>query len=307
MTGAYPRDLVGYGKNPPDPKWPGRARVAVQFVLNYEEGSENCILHGDEASEGILTDMVGHPSLMALKGQRSLMVESIYEYGSRAGLWRLMRIFGDRKVHLTVFGTGMALERHPEAARAMVEAGHELISHGYRWIDYGGFSIEEERRHMKLAIEAQIKTTGTRPLGWFIGRGSMNSRKLVVEEGGFLYDSDAYADDLPWWEKVDGKYHLVVPYSLDNNDMRFSTAQGFSNGQQFFEYLRDAFDQFYEEGADAPKMMSVGLHARLVGRPGRARALVKFLDHIQKHDKVWICRRIDIARHWIQHHPAPKS
>lgn len=302
MAEPYARDLVGYGPNPPDPKWPGDARIAVQLVLNYEEGGENNILHGDEASEGILTDIVGHPSFQALKGQRSMMVESIYEYGSRAGLWRLMRIFADRQLNFTVFAIGMALERYPEAARAMAGAGHEIISHGYRWIDYQNFSLEDEREHMRRAIAAQVNTVGHRPLGWFTGRNSPNTRRLVVEEGGFLYDADAYADDLPYWVKVDGKSHLVVPYTLDNNDMRFSTAQGFSNGDEFFVYLRDAFDQLYAEGAYAPKMMSIGLHARLVGRPGRARGLVRFLDHIQSHDKVWICRRIDIARHWIAHH-----
>ncbi|MGQ0664489.1 MAG: allantoinase PuuE [Pseudomonadota bacterium] len=306
MAEPYPRDLIGYGPNPPDPKWPGGARIAVQFVLNYEEGGENNILHGDEASEGILTDIVGHPSFLALKGQRSMMVESIYEYGSRAGLWRLMRIFADRRLHFTVFAIGMALERYPEAARALTEAGHEIISHGYRWIDYQNFSLEDEREHMRRAIAAQVKTVGHRPLGWFTGRNSPNTRRLVVEEGGFLYDADAYADDLPYWLEVDGKSHLVVPYTLDNNDMRFSTAQGFSNGEQFFVYLRDAFDQLYAEGAYAPKMMSIGLHARLVGRPGRARGLVRFLDHIQSHAKVWISRRIDIARHWIAHHPPRK-
>lgn len=302
MAEPYARDLVGYGPNPPNPDWPGGARIAVQFVLNYEEGGENNILHGDEASEGILTDIVGHPSFMALKGQRSMMVESIYEYGSRAGLWRLMRIFADRHLTFTVFAIGMALERYPEAARAMAEAGHEIISHGYRWIDYQNFSLEDEREHMRRAIAAQVKIVGYRPLGWFSGRNSPNTRRLVVEEGGFLYDADAYADDLPYWVEVGGKFHLVVPYTLDNNDMRFSTAQGFSNGEEFFVYLRDAFDQLYAEGASTPKMMSIGLHARLVGRPGRARGLVRFLDHIQSHDKVWICRRIDIARHWITHH-----
>lgn len=303
MNRPYERDLVGYGANPPDPGWPGAARVAVQFVVNYEEGGENNVLHGDAGSEGILTDIVGHPSFQSLHGQRSLMVESIYEYGSRVGIWRLMRMFGDRGLHFTVFAVGMALERYPELARAMAAAGHEIISHGYRWIDYANFSLEDEREHMRLAIDAQQRTIGERPRGWFTGRNSMNTRRLVVEDGGFLYDSDSYADDLPYWVKVDGRDHLVVPYSLDNNDMRFSTAQGFSTGEDFFVYLRDAFDQFYAEGASAPAMMSIGLHPRLVGRAGRARGLARFIDYVQSHDRVWICRRIDIAKHWIDRHP----
>lgn len=296
----YPRDLVGYGKNPPDPKWPGTARIAVQIVMNYEEGGEACVLHGDPASEAFLHEVVG---TTPVRGGRSLTVESVYEYGSRAGFWRLMRMFAERDIKITVYAVAMALERNPEAAAAIVAAGHEVASHGWRWIDYQLVSEDEERAHMRLAIEAIRKVTGSRPLGWYTGRVSPNTRRLVVEEGGFLYDADAYNDDLPYWVEVSGKPHLVIPYTLDNNDMKFGTAQGFNTGDDFFAYLRDAFDVLYAEGAEHPKMMSVGLHTRLAGRPGRAAALARFLDHVRRHDKVWICRRIDIARHWIAHHP----
>lgn len=296
----YPRDLVGYGKNPPDPKWPGTARIAVQIVMNYEEGGEACVLHGDPASEVFLHEVVG---TTPVRGGRSLTVESVYEYGSRAGFWRLMRMFAERDIKITVYAVAMALERNPEAAAAIVAAGHEVASHGWRWIDYQLVSEDEERAHMRLAIEAIRKVTGSRPLGWYTGRVSPNTRRLVVEEGGFLYDADAYNDDLPYWVEVSGKPHLVIPYTLDNNDMKFGTAQGFNTGDDYFAYLRDAFDVLYAEGAEHPKMMSVGLHTRLAGRPGRAAALARFLDHVRRHDKVWICRRIDIARHWIAHHP----
>ena len=303
MGGAwvtYPRDLIGYGANPPHPKWPGGARLALQVVMNYEEGGELSVLHGDDSAESFLHEVVGTPSL---KAARALTVESVYEYGSRAGFWRLMRIFAERDIMITVYAVGMALERNPEAAAAIVAAGHEVASHGWRWIDYQLVSEEEERAHMRRAVDSLTKVTGSRPLGWYTGRVSPNTRRLVVEEGGFLYDSDAYNDDLPYWVVVSGKRHLVIPYTFDNNDMKFGTAQGFNTGDDFWRYLKDAFDVFYAEGATAPKMMSVGLHMRLTGRPGRAAALARFLDYVLEHDRVWICRRIDIARHWIQHHP----
>ncbi len=297
----YPRDMKGYGREPPRADWPGGARVAVQFVLNYEEGGENSVLHGDAASEAFLSEIVGAEPLV---GQRHLNMESIYEYGSRAGVWRVLRLFEQRKLKLTVFAVGMALERNPEAAKAFVAGGHEVASHGWRWIDYQTMDEKTEREHVKLAIDAIQRLCGQRPLGWYTGRVSPQTRRIVAEEGGFLYDSDSYADDLPYWVKVDGRDQLIVPYTLDANDMRFATAQGFNSGDQFFAYLRDSFDVLYAEGQDRPKMMSVGLHCRLVGRPGRAAALARFLDHIQKHDKVWVCRRVDVARHWREKHPA---
>ncbi|GAB4160200.1 MAG: allantoinase PuuE [Cyanobacteria bacterium J069] len=300
MSTPYPRDLVGYGRHTPDPRWPNQARVAVQFVINYEEGSENCILHGDPASEAFLSEIVGASPLL---GVRHMNMESIYEYGSRAGFWRLHRLFTQRQMPVTVYGVAMALERNPEAASAMVEAGWEIASHGYRWIDYQYVSEAVEREHIQKAIAIQTRVTGSRPLGFYQGRMSPNTRRLVVQEGGFLYDADSYADDLPYWVHDYGKPHLVIPYTLDNNDMRFATAQGFNSGDQFFAYLRDAFDLLYAEGADAPKMMSIGLHCRLVGRPGRAAALARFLDYVLQHDQAWVCRRIDIARHWHEHHP----
>jgi allantoinase len=300
MSEAYPRDLIGYNGRPPHPRWPGDARLALSLVMNYEEGGESCILHGDRRSEVYLQEVVG---LTPLEGDRNLTVESLYEYGSRAGFWRLLRLFAARDIKITVYAVGMALERHPEAARALVAAGHEIASHGWRWIDHQTMPIEEERAHLRRAIAAIERVSGARPLGWYTGRNSLHTRALVVEEGGFLYDSDAYNDDLPYWVTVAGKPHLVIPYTLDNNDMKFGVAQGFNSGDQFFAYLRDAFDVLYAEGADSPKMMSVGLHTRLVGRPGRTAALARFLDYVQSHDKVWICRRVDIARHWRQTHP----
>ncbi len=294
-TAGYPRDMIGYGRRPPDPKWPGGARVAVQFVINYEEGGENSVLHGDPASEAFLSEIVG---ALPIAGTRNMNMESIYEFGSRAGFWRLHRLFTERAVPVTVFGVAMALERNRQAVAAMVEADWEIASHGYRWIDYQDFGEAEERAHLRRAIEVHRRVTGSRPLGWYTGRVSPNTRRLVVEEGGFLYDADSYADELPYWNTEYGRPHLVIPYTLDANDMRFATPQGFNSGDQFFTYLRDSFDLLYQEGEAQPKMMSIGLHCRLVGRPGRALALARFLDHVCARDAVWLCRRLDIARHW---------
>jgi putative urate catabolism protein len=296
----YPRDLVGYGARPPHADWPGGARIALQFVLNYEEGAERSVLHGDPASETFLSEIVGAAPYV---GARHMSMESLYEYGSRAGVWRLLRLFRGRKLPLTVFAVAMALERNREAAAAFVEDGHEIASHGWRWIDYHGMPEAEERDHIARAVESLTAVTGSRPLGWYTGRTSENTRRLVAEHGGFLYDADSYADDLPYWEEVAGKPRLIVPYTLDTNDMRFATPQGFNTGEQFFTYLRDAFDTLYAEGAETPRMLSIGLHCRLAGRPGRVAALARFLDHVQRHDRVWICRRVEIARHWIARHP----
>jgi putative urate catabolism protein len=296
----YPRDLIGYGKKPPDAKWPGGARLALQIVMNYEEGGERSILHGDPEAEAYLQEVVGLP---ALPGVRNLQVESMYEYGSRVGFWRLMRTFASYGIKISVFAVAMALERHPEAAAAIVEAGHEVVSHGWKWIDYQFVPEKVERDHMRRAVESLTRVTGNRPLGWYTGRLGPNTRRLVVEEGGFLYDADAYNDDLPYWTVVSGKPHLVVPYTLDVNDMKFGLPGGFSTGEEWLAHARDAFDVLYAEGADHPKMMSLGLHMRLMGRPGRTAALARFFDHVERHDHVWICRRIDIARHWIEHHP----
>jgi allantoinase len=304
MASPYPRNVVGYGAHPPDPKWPGEARVAVQFVLNYEEGSENCILHGDSASEGFLSEIIG---AQPYAGLRHMNMESLYEYGSRAGFWRLHRLFTARAIPVTVYGVAMALERNPAAVGAMLSAGWEIASHGYRWIDYQFVAEEVEREHLHKALDIHTRVTGSRPLGWYTGRCSPNTRKLVVEEGGFLYDADSYADDLPYWVADYGMPHLVIPYTLDANDMRFATNQGFNSGDQFFTYLKDSFDILYAEGETAPKMMSVGLHCRLVGRPGRAAALGRFLDYVQGHERVWLCRRLDIAHHWRVHHPYSPS
>ncbi|MCW5752628.1 MAG: allantoinase PuuE [Alphaproteobacteria bacterium] len=299
MSEAYPRDFVGYGGNPPDPRWPGGARLAVQFVLNYEEGGENTVLNGDAGSETYLNETPGGVPVL---GQRDINMETQYEYGARAGFWRILRLFGERGLPFTCYAVGLALERNPLAARAMVEAGHEIASHGYRWISYQNVPEEVERAHIRQAIAAIERCCGARPLGWYTGRVSPRTRRLVIEEGGFLYDSDAYNDDLPYWVEYRGESHLVIPYTLDNNDMKFSVPPGFSGGDDFFLYLRDAFDCLYREGASQPKMMSVGLHCRLVGRPGRAEALRRFLDYVQSHPDVWICRRVDIARHWHEHH-----
>ena len=303
----YPRDLAGYGAHPPHPRWPGGARIALQFVLNYEEGAENSVLHGDAASETFLSEIIGAAAFT----DRHLAMESLYDYGARAGVWRLLRLFESRAIPLTIFGVAMALARNPAVVEACLAAGHEIASHGWRWISYQNVDEAVEREHVARAVETIARLTGAPPGGWYTGRDSPRTRRLVVEHGGFVYDADSYADDLPYWTEVptrDGrKPHLVVPYALDTNDMRFATAQGFNSGDQFFAYLRDAFDALHAEGdphgLDAPKMLSIGLHARLAGRPGRTAALARFLDHVQRHDAVWIARRIDIARHWIATHP----
>ncbi|KQQ27206.1 allantoinase [Methylobacterium sp. Leaf123] len=296
---AYPRDLSGYGRTPPHPRWPNGARIAVQFVVNYEEGGENCILDGDAASEAYLTEVV--PTLPC-PGRRNLSVESVYEYGARAGFWRLWRIFSQRGLPVTVFGVTRALERNPEAVSAMREADWEIASHGLRWIDYAVFEPEAEAAHMDEAIRLHTQVTGSRPLGWYTGRFSEHTLPLAMERG-FTYLADSYADELPYWLTGPKGPQLVVPYTLDANDMRFATSQGFNTSEQFFAYLRDSFDLLYAEGETAPKMMSIGLHCRLAGRPGRAAGLLRFLDHIAAHDRVWVTRRIDIAQHWIAMHP----
>ena len=301
---TYPRDLAGYGRNPPHAHWPGQARVALQFVLNYEEGGENCVLHGDPASEQFLSEIVGAAAYPA----RHMSMESIYEYGSRVGVWRILREFEKRGLPMTIFGVAMALQRSPDVTQAFQELGHEIACHGLRWIHYQSMDIETERAHMREAVQIFRELTGSAPLGWYTGRDSPNTRQLVVEHGGFAYDSDYYGDDLPFWTEVqtasgEKRPHLVVPYTLDSNDMRFATPQGFNTSEHFYQYLKDSFDVLYEEGEEAPKMLSIGMHCRLLGRPGRFRALQSFLDYVQSHDKVWICRRIDIAEHWQKTHP----
>jgi len=303
-TAPYPRDLVGYGRQVPHARWPGQARVAVQFVLNYEEGGENAVLHGDAASEQFLSEMFNP----AAYPERHMSMEGIYEYGSRVGVWRILREFEKRQLPLTVFGVSTALQRHPELTAALREMGHEIACHGWKWIHYQGVDEATEREHMRLAMDILHKMTGERPVGWYTGRDSPNTRRLIADFGGFEYDSDYYGEDLPFWMKVrrtDGQVvpHLVVPYTLDVNDMRFALPQGYSHADPFFQYMRDTFDALYAEGDEAPKMMSVGMHCRLLGRPGRIVALQRFLDHIARHDRVWVCKRIDIARHWKQVHP----
>ncbi len=310
-TLPYPRDLVGYGPNPPHARWPGGARIAVQFVLNYEEGGENSVLHGDAGSEQFLSEMFNPASYP----ERHISMEGIYEYGSRAGVWRLLREFAQRGLPLTVFGVATALERHPEAAKAFVQAGHEIACHGLKWIHYQHVPEAVEREHMAQAMAIIERLTGIRPEGWYTGRDSPNTRRLAADYGGFAYDSDYYGDDLPFWMKVqktDGSVvpQLIVPYTLDCNDMRFALPQGYSHADPFFQYMHDTFDVLYAEGdpagLDRPKMMSIGMHCRLLGRPGRITALQRFLDHIAQHQDVWVCRRIDVARHWAAQHPAPK-
>lgn len=300
MTAHYPRDLVGYGRNPPHAAWPGGARVAVQFVLNYEEGGENSVLHGDAGSEQFLSEIIG----AAAYPDRHMSMESIYEYGSRVGVWRILKEFERRGLPLTVFGVAMALERHPELTGAFCELGHEIANHGWRWIHYQAMDEALEREHMHIATDIVRRMTGGQwPLGWYTGRDSPNTRRLLVERGDYEYDSDYYGDDLPFWTDVGGRGHLVVPYTLDANDMRFATPQGFNTAEQFFVYLRDSFDVLYAEGVETPRMMSIGMHCRLLGRPGRFVALQRFLDHLERHDRVWVCRRIDIARHWGERFP----
>lgn len=301
----YPRDLRGYGHKPPHAQWPGHAKIAVQFVLNYEEGGENSPLHGDATSETFLSELINAPAFE----NRHLSIESMYEYGPRAGVWRILREFEKRRLPLTVFGVGMALQRYPELVAALIERGYEIAGHGWRWIHHQQMREDVERSHIAQATTVLREMThGEWPLGWYTGRDSPNTRRLVAECGGYLYDSDYYGDDLPFWTRVtrsDGTAvpHLVVPYSLDTNDMRFVQAQGFNTGDHFFTYLRDSFDALYAEGDEAPKMMSIGMHCRVLGRPGRIGALQRFLDHIEAHDRVWVCRRVDIARHWIATHP----
>ncbi|MGE2836941.1 allantoinase PuuE [Mycobacterium sp. SMC-4] len=296
---AYARDMVGYGSHPPDPRWPDGAVIAVQFVLNYEEGAENCVLDGDPASETFLSEITPAEPF----SNRHMSMESLYEYGSRAGLWRVLRVFEQRELPLTIFAVARAMQRNPEAVAAFTELGHEIACHGLRWCSYQSVDKDTERAHMAEAVAILRELTGAAPLGWYTGRDSPNTRELVVEHGGFVYDSDSYADDLPYWVRVRDTDHLVVPYTLDTNDMRFASAAGFATGVEFFAHLRDAFDVLYAEGlAGAPKMLSVGLHCRLIGRPARTAALQRFLDHVQSHDRVWIARRIEIAEHWRTHH-----
>ncbi len=301
MTHPYPRDLVGYGAHRPNAAWPNGARVAVQFVLNVEEGGENCILHGDAGAETFLSEIIGAQPVVGL---RHINMESHYEYGSRVGFWRILKLFAERQMPLTAFAVGMAIERNPAAAEALMAAGHEIATHGYRWIDYQYIGEDREREDMEHAIEVQTRITGARPLGWYLGRCSPNTRRLVAEEGGFLYDSDSYADELPYYDRSTGRPQLIIPYSLETNDMRFVAAQGFNTGEHFLTYLTDSVEQLHAEGADMPAMLSIGLHARIVGRPGRAAALAKFLDYLAAKDGVWVCRRIEIARHWLANHPA---
>jgi putative urate catabolism protein len=296
--GGYPRDLCGYGANPPDASWPDDSRIAVQFVVNYEEGAESCVLHGDAASEAFLSEIVG---AVPFEGERHMNMESMYEYGARAGFWRLQRLFTERGLPATVFGVAMALERNPGAVAAMQAAGWEIASHGYRWIDYQNIDEATEREHLRKALEIHERVTGTAPAGWYLGRCGPNSHRIAAEDGDFAYNSDTYADDVPYWDYSNATPQLMVPYTLDANDMRFATPQGFNSGQQFFEYLKDTFDVLYAEGS---RMMSVGLHCRLVGRPGRFAALQRFMDHVQSHDDVWVASRIDIAKHWRKTHPA---
>jgi putative urate catabolism protein len=296
---AYPRDLAGYGREPPHAGWPGGARIAVQIVLNYEEGGEMSVLHGDAQSETFLSDLINPQPIV---GARHMTIEQIYDYGARAGVWRLLRLFQRYGVPVTVFGVAMAMERNPAVVEAFLEAGHEIASHGWRWINYQDVPEAVEREHMARAIEIHTRLTGERPLGWYTGRTSPNSRRLAAEEGGFLYDADDYSDDLPFWITVEGRPQLIVPYTLEANDMRFSGG-GLATGEAFFTYLRDAFDVLYAEGAERPKMLSIGLHCRLAGRPGKMAGLERFLRYAQTHKDVWFCRRVEIARHWRERHP----
>ena len=295
----YPRDLIGYGANPPHPQWPGNARLAVQFVLNYEEGGENCVLHGDSHSEIFLSEIIGAQAYP----DRHLSMESIYEYGSRAGFWRLHRLFTQANIPLTVFGVTMALERHPEAVKAMLDADWEIASHALRWIHFQDMDINEERAQIEESVIRHKALTGKAPAGWYTGRTSPNTLALIAERDDILYCADSYADDLPYYDTHYSKPLLMVPYTLDTNDMRFATPQGFNSGEQFFTYLKDAFDVLYEEGQDAPKMLSIGLHNRIIGRPARFAALKRFVEYVQSHEQVWCCTREQIAQHWAEHFP----
>ena len=292
------RDMIGYGSKGLKIVWPNNARIAVQIVLNYEEGAENCVLNGDKNSEIFLSEIIG---AKPIKG-RHINMESLYEYGSRAGFWRLHKLFQEKKIPITVFGVGMALEKNPEICKAIKDADYEVASHGWRWIDYQNIKKSEEKKHMNLAIQTHKRIFGERPNGWYTGRCSPNTRDLIMEDGGFLYDSDSYSDDLPYWETKSKKKQLIIPYTLDNNDMRFATNQGFNTGDHFFTYLKDSFDALYEEGKTSPKMMSIGLHCRIIGKPGRIQSLKKFLDYVLKHEDVWLCKRIDLAKHWIKNY-----
>ena len=299
MSKKYPRDMIGYGSKEPKVVWPNNAKLALQIVLNYEEGGESNILHGDKHSETFLSEIIGAKEFK----DRHINMESMYEYGSRRGFWRLHKLFQEKKIPITIFGVAMALERNPEVCDAIKNGNYEVACHGWRWIDYQNVKKSTEKKDMKLAIKTIKKIFGKRPLGWYTGRCSPNTRDLVFDDGGFLYDSDSYSDDLPYWEYKKNKKQLIIPYTLDNNDMRFATNQGFNSGDQFYTYLKDSFDALYEEGKTNPKMMSVGLHCRLIGRPGRIQSLKKFLDYVLKFNDVWICKRIDIAKHWIKNYP----
>lgn len=300
----YPRDMTGYGGTPPNANWPGKARVALQFVLNIEEGAENCVLHGDNQSETFLSEIIG---AVPFEHSRHMSMESIYEYGSRAGVWRILDLFKANDIPITLFAVAMAMQRTPHIIEHALNDGHEICSHGLKWVNYHGIPLDTERAHMQQAIEIHESITGERPYGWYTGRTSENTRRLVAEEGGFIYDADDYSDDLPFWSRVIanemGQAHLIVPYTLDANDMRFATPQGFNTSDHFFSYLKDTFDTLYREGTSQPKVMSVGLHARIIGRPGRIKALKRFINYTQQFSHVWYARRIDIARHWIKHHP----
>lgn len=300
MNTTHPRDLIGYGAEPPHASWPDGARIAIQFVMNYEEGGENCVLNGDAGAETFLSEIINAPEI---KAARHMSMESIYEYGSRAGVWRLLRLFEEFGVPITVFAVATALEKHPDVAQACIAAGHEICSHGYKWINYQDVPEEVERQHIARAMDILTTLTGERPLGWYTGRTGPNTSRLVAEYGGFLYDSDDYSDDLPFWREMAGEPQLVVPYTLDTNDMRFASPQGFNSGDQFYTYLKDSFDALYAEGATRPKMMSVGLHCRLIGRPGRIQSLRRFIEYAKSHGDVWFARRVDIARHWRNKHP----
>jgi len=299
MSKKYPRDMIGYGSKGPNVIWPNNSRLALQIVLNYEEGAENNVLHGDKCSETFLSEIIGAPPIR----DRHINMESMYEYGSRRGFWRLHKLFQEKKIPVTIFGVAMALERNPEVCNAIKDGNYEVACHGWRWLDYQNIKKSVEKKHMKQAIKSIKKIFGERPLGWYTGRCSPNTRDLIFNDGGFLYDSDSYSDDLPYWEYKKNKKQLIIPYTLDNNDMRFATNQGFNSGEQFFTYLKDSFDTLYEEGKTHPKMMSVGLHCRLIGRPGRIQSLKKFLDYVLAFKDIWICKRIDIAKHWIKNYP----